>query len=354
MSRGTQVFLYPEELDHVDPRVLAEQIRDLGFDAALVSIGYHRARRVLPRHRRISVLPRYTLYIEPDRARYGDLVPEGRAMAAVRAFREACDSVGLAFGAWVVALHNDTLAASSPGSAAQLIDGTPAGHSLCPSSPAAVEYVAALVADVAAQLSPTTIDLEAAFYPAWEPSYTLTLALEQPSEGERLLLAQCFCHACLALLPPDVVAHARNGEAVTELAAGRAEGAGRLLERAAVAAHAEGSMLRAFCSGPPEQATLQGVSPASVAAVDDLLFGCGPLAGDELLGRFEGLRACAGRSGSVSMNWSPTRAALADDAARLAGEGAGGLALYNLSLVPDAGLDAFRAAAAAYRKASSE
>jgi hypothetical protein len=106
-----------------------------------------------------------------------------------------------------------------------------------------------------------------------------------------------------------------------------------------------------FVSGPPVQAALQGVSPGSVASADALLFGCGPLAGDELEARFDGLRALAGRSGTVSTNWTPERTELGADAERLAAAGAEGLALYNLSLVPDAGLVEFRTAAIAFRAA---
>jgi hypothetical protein len=55
----------------------------------------------------------------------------------------------------------------------------------------------------------------------------------------------------------------------------------------------------------------------------------------------------------VSTNWSPDRSpsAYESDAMRLAAAGAEGLALYNLSLVPDAGLEAFRAAASAFQSA---
>jgi hypothetical protein len=42
---------------------------------------------------------------------------------------------------------------------------------------------------------------------------------------------------------------------------------------------------------------------------------------------------------------------MAADVTRLAAAGADGLALYNLSLVPDEGLTAFRAAADAFRAA---
>ena len=351
MSAGVQVFLYPEELDHVEPAALAAQVLELGCDAVSVAVAYHRGRRVFPRHRRVSVLTGSTLYVEPERDRYGSLIPEGTRTESLLRFRDACERTGLRFRAWVVGLHNDELAAAHPDAAARLLDGSPAGHSLCPSAPEAVEYVSALAGDVAAQLGPEYVDLEAAFYPAWEPSYTLTLALEPVSEEARLLLPQCFCSSCRVLFGADVEArtHAAEPGVVAELADGRAAGARRLVEAAAAAVHEQGSLLRVFASGPPEQAAVQGVSPESVAAADAVLYGCGALRGDELISRFDGLRTLTGRPGSVSTNWAPERADLAADVERLAAAGAEGLALYNLSLVPEAGLAAFRAAAHAFR-----
>ena len=243
-----------------------------------------------------------------------------------------------------------------------MLDGSIAGHSLCPSAPETVEYAAALAADVAAQLGPEAVDLEAAFYPAWEPSYTLTLALEPLSEPARLLGGQCFCVSCRALVGdvqeraaaaagPPFGADASDDRIVAELAVVRSAGARRLLEAVANRVHEQGSLLRVFVSGPPEQATLQGVSRDSVAPADAVSFGCGPLGGDELMARFTGLRELAGRSGSVSTNWTPERTTFASDAEALAAAGVDGLSLYNLSLVPDAGLAAFRAGASAFRAA---
>ncbi len=362
MNAGIQVFVYPEELEHVSPDELAEQILSLGCDAVSVAVAYHRGRRVFPRHGRVSVLTRSTLYLEPDRARYGALVPEGTATPAVRAFRDACERAGLRFRAWVVGLHHGELAAAHPRAAAQLLDGSPAGHSLCPSAPEAVEYLAALTADVAAQLEPEAIDLEAAFYPRWEPSYTLTLALEPLSDPAELLAGQCFCAACARLYAEDVLERARAaagppfGERreddgiVEELARGRVSGATEAIGAVADAVHSEGSLLRVLVNGTPTQAELAGISPHSVSAADAVLFGCGPLGGDELQSRFASLRALAGRPGAVSTNWTPGRTLVAD-VEDLAAAGAEGLALYNLSLVPAAGLESFRAAATAFRSA---
>ena len=371
MSRGAQVFVYPEELEHVSPRALAALVRELGCDGVSMALSYHRGRRVFPRHRRVSTLTARTLYVEPDPSRYGAIGPPATVARAlvepVLRFRAACADEGIAFRAWGVALHDEQLVAAHPGAAAQLLDGSPAGHSLCPSAPETVTFAAALAGNVAARVEPDAVDLEAGLYPAWDPAYTLTLALDPLEEPARLRGAQCFCASCGTLLgstadeleararkaagPPFSERAAPDASLSAELAEARARGVARLVEAVAEAVHAAGSSRRVFVPGAPAQAELQGASPASLAAADALLFGCGPLRGGELADRFAGVRALVGRSGTVSTNWSPERtpAAYAADAAALAAGGAEGIALYNLSLVPEAALDAFRAAAAAFQ-----
>ena len=360
MIPGVQVFVYPEELAATRPDALARQIVRLGCDAVSLAVVYHRARRVLPRQRRVSVLTETTFYFAPEETRYGELVPRANAprelVDDVLRFRDACDRAGLRFRTWVVTLHHDVLAREHPDAAARFLDGSPTGVGLCPSAPAAVEYVRALVADVSATFAPDAVELEAALYPAWEPAYTLTLALDPPSEQERLRLSQCFCASCRSLFGEranELERCAGEGELPPELAELRAAGAARLVDAAAEAAHTAGTSLRVFASGPPEQAALQGLSSRTVAAADRLLIGCGPLAGDELLERFRSLRALVDdRPATPSLNWTPARD-LAADAARVAEAGAEGLALYNLSLVPEAGVAAFGGAAAAFHAAAA-
>ncbi|HET7450407.1 MAG TPA: hypothetical protein VFJ78_07390 [Gaiellaceae bacterium] len=373
MSAGrVQIFVYPEELEHVEPERLAEHLLELGADAVSLAVSYHRARRILPRYGRISVLSRRAFYLEPDAASYGAMAPPRPAAPEwperLLRFRSACAQSGLAFRAWVVALHDDDLAAAHPDAAATLLDGSPAGHALCPAVPKTVEYAAALVSDVARQLSPDAVDVEAALYPAWEPSYTLTLSLGPLAESTRRLAGQCFCASCRELAgseasslqarvrraagPPFSSAAHDDPSLAEVLGAMRSAGAARLTGAVAEAARAAGTSACFFVSGAPEDASVRGVSPESLAAVDDLLFGCGPLRGSDLLTRFAGLRTLTGRAAAVSMNWVPERAGeLAVDAERVAAAGAAGLALYNLTLVPDEGLADFRAAAAAFRAA---
>jgi len=366
---SVQLFVYPEELETTGPAALVEEVRALGCDAVSVALTYHRARRVFPRAGRISLSPGGAVSFSPTPSRYGRLVPVPTASAAlcrsVEELRDACRSGGLGFRAWLVALHNEPLALAHPDAAAQNLDGSPTGFSLCPSSPDAVAYVAGLVGDVCASLEPDGIDLEAAFYPAWEPSYTLTLALEPLSERAMRYGAQCFCPSCRPLVgdleervratagPPFGPAGADNDGVDDSLAAARARGAERLLRETKAAA--DGTELCATVSGPAESARLRGLAPASAAATDRVLLGLGPLSGEAMAERLAGLLPLAGdRPVTTSLNWGPQRtpAVYADDARRVAAAGADRLALYNLSLVPDDERAAFAAAAAAFREAA--
>jgi hypothetical protein len=373
---GIQVWVYPEELLFTSPDALAEQVAELGCDAASMSVVYHRARRVFPRHGCISVLSRNGVYFTPNRTRYGELVPSATAtpelQEKVRRFRDELVVRGLGFRAWLVGLHDDSLAREHPRAAARALDGSPLGHALCPSAAESVEYVASLARDVSEQLEPELIDLEAWHYPAWEPAYTLTLALEPLSRGAELLAGQCFCASCRAQLGdfardlerrtrnaagyPFVESSADVSAVIQELAAARSSGARALATAVADAVHAGGSGLRLLCSGEPEQARLLGVSPTAIEAADTVGLGCARLHGPELLKRFVELKELVKgppRALTVSTNWTPERTAdtMAEDVAALAGLGADGLSLYNLSLVPEAGLDAFRAASAVFRDA---
>lgn len=371
----TQVFVYPEELELVEPRALADQVASLGCDELSIALAYHRARRVLPRHRRVSLSPGGAVSFTPDAARYARLEPRPTASAVLRrsveALREACRDAGVGFRAWLVALHSEALATRHPELAARTVDGAPTGFSLCPSAPDVVEYVAALVRDVCSRLEPDGVDLEAALYPAWDPAYTLTLSLAPLDEPARLYGAQCFCRACrgrpgLAALeqrtrsaagPPFADRAAQDATLAAELGAARASAVRMLVAAAVEAAHGHGARLCVTVSGSAASASLRGLTPTTVEAADSVLFGLATLSGDELAARLAELRPLAGdRPVSASLNWTPERtpAALAEDARRAAAGGAGGLALYNLSLVPEAGLDAFRAAAAAFAEAGRD
>ena len=230
-----------------------------------------------------------------------------------------------------------------------------------PLGPESAEYVAALAGDVAAQLGPEAVDLEAGFHPAWEPAYTLTLSLEPLSERARLLAAQCFCESCRALLGTDAEARARaaagppfgdgtdDGSILEELAAARASAA-RLLGGVAASVHGEGASFASSSPARPSRRPCR-VWPRTRSPP--------PMRSSSAAGRSRATRsklaspafapwpaapARSRRTGRPSVRSSlPTSSVWRQPEPRLS--------LYNLSLVPDAGLEAFRIAAQAFRGA---
>jgi hypothetical protein len=199
-----QVFCYPEDAVLTGPGPLCELAAGLGADAIAVAVRYHPARRWFARHGLVRHSPPGITYLRPADKWYGRLRPVTVAgdeeIAAVHALREEATRHGLAFHAWMVMLHDDPVVAAYPGVAARTFDGTPTIHALCPSHPDVVEYAAALVADVCEQLRPDLVELESALYPAWDPSYVISLELAPLTGAARALAGQCFCTACVRLI----------------------------------------------------------------------------------------------------------------------------------------------------------
>lgn len=372
------VWTYPEEALLAGPERLAEQIAELGFGGVAVALSYHRARLLYPRHGRVETVPAGHIAFDPDPARYEALVPSRTASAetvrAVHELRAACARRGIGFHAWLVLLHNEALVAALPEAEAQSADGAPVGRSLCPSHPQSAAYVRALVDDVCRQLSPDGIEVEAAWYPSWEPGYTITIWQGEPSARALRLGSQCFCPSCRALFaaagedpealaaetraaagPPFALPGAEADDAAEAALAARlipprAAAMGRLLSAAAERAHAHGATLRTTAYGEAATVALQGVAPAAVTGVDGVILTLGERSGQAMLDHFAALRALTGDAPAVvSTNWDPSRTpqSIAADVAALKEAGADGVAFYNLALAPHEALPAFAAGAAA-------
>ncbi len=339
-----QLFCYPEDAVLTGPDRLCELAASLGADALAVAVRYHASRRWFPRHGIVSHSPGGITYFRPGgyrRLRPMSVAGE-EAIAAVHALRAVAPRHGLGFHAWMVLLHDDPVVAAYPDAAAQTIDGTPTVHALCPSHPDVVEYAAALVADVCDQFAPDVIELESAFYPAWHPSYTLSLELT-PAPA---LTGQCLCRFCreLGADPAEPAA----------LPAVRARGAERVMT--AMRQAARETRLRPLFFGGAESAALQGAGPAALALADGVGIGCGIRTGAPLTVDFRAMAALADdRPLLASINWSPKRdgRTFAADVRAVIAAGASDIALYNLSLVPADGLDDLAMAARAAHAAAT-
>ena len=322
---------------------------------------YHRARRVFPRHRHVSVLagqrPRTS---RPDPRRYGALVPDAIADPALRGRRRSAfarpagrRASRSARGSWLCITRRSRPATPSRGARPRR---RPLGHSLCPSAPEAVEYVAALAGDVAAQLEPETRRPRGV---ALSGLGAVVHADARPRAALRR--ARAARHAVLLRpLPPaarraadELEQRARRRRSPVR-APGDDAGRRRAIRSCGRAGDRRGPLvarshqctrraselravrLRASGAGAPAGSLAR--SRSSVA--DSVLLGCARLAGDELQARFAGLRRAVGSpTPMVSTTGRPSarRPRWPTDVGRLVAAGADGLALYNLSLVPDEG-----------------
>jgi hypothetical protein len=361
---AVQVFCYPEDAVLTGPGPLCELAAGIGADAIAVAVRYHPARRWFARHGVVRHSAAGITYLRPSGERYGRLRPLTVAgeeeIAAVRALREEAARHGLAFHAWTVLLHDDPVVAAHPGVAARTLDGTPTVHALCPSNPDVVDYAAALVADVCAQLQPDLVELEAALYPAWDPSYVISLELAPLTGRARALAGQCFCAACVRLIeefghdPAALRRQALAQDGTATLRAVRAVGAGRVVAATAAAAQRYGAAVRPLVFDDPAMAALQGADPVAFEAADAVGVGCDVRTGAALAERFAALAALAGDKPLLaSLNWAPGRSGdrFAADVRTVIEAGASDIALYNLSLVPDGAIADLTAAAGAARKA---
>ena len=370
-------YLCPEEIEFAGPSATADMLERLGCDGAALT--YHPARLLLPRFGAVRHTPPGTCSFEPRRSAYDTLVPTPTAQAAtvraVHAFREELARRGIAFHAWLAVLHTEPLARLHPQFAAQTLDGKPTVDALCPSHADVRRYGFNLVTDICDQFAPEGLKLEAVLEPSWLPSYTISLELETLTQRARPLVGQCFCRACRAELvtggsdpdfvlqetrapagPPFAVDCLLQVDPPAALAALRAEVAARMLAAVADAAHSARSRVRALLFGEPQEVELQGAAPSSLSAVDSVGIGMETATGEALRAHFLALGQLAGAQDlAASLNWSPARspADFAADVDRVVEAGARAVALYNLSLTPTRGLDAFAAAARASREALS-
>jgi hypothetical protein len=361
--------MYPEDLLEQDPVLVARSVRELGLDAVSVALTYHRSRRVFPRARQIvRWSPPGAIYFTPELRRYGRLVPVSTAHPAlpgrISALRRACDREGVGFRAWLVVLHHEPLARMHPALAATSADGSPTDFALCPSSSEAREYACALVADVCAQFAPDAVDAEALLYTSWEPSYTDTIALTPQMEEAAHFASQCFCVACCALASqlgidahslqsatleaawPHSSRHSSTRGPVEMLRTLRARGIERICSDVAEVAHSAGSALRILTFGHPDQLAMQGVSVLSVASADGVTLGLGTRTGAELSDALVRARdLIAGLRTYVGTTWAPGRdgPALVLDLEEIEAHGVAGVSFYNLSLLPNEGIEALRA-----------
>ncbi len=204
--RDISIWAYPWDLH--DLGLDAATARMSGAGATMVSLAasYHAGRFLQPGNprRRVYFPQGGTVYYRPDPARWqraeikplmADVVAsEGDMLAALIRRR---DAGGLKVSAWTVCLHNTRLGMAHPAHVTRTAHGDPNFYALCPSSPAARDYVIRMVAEIASVYAPDRIEIESPDFLGFSHGYHHEKDGLPVLPEDEFLLGLCFCPHCM-------------------------------------------------------------------------------------------------------------------------------------------------------------
>jgi hypothetical protein len=196
--------LYP--WDVIGDPAAPDRIAGLGLTGVTLAAAYHSVRAVTPFHPEHRIVTRdAAVYYRADPARWRAAgLPPARLRPAVArpagSFERAAAALrsrGLQVTAWAVITHNDRLGAAVPSAAVRNAFGDGYPWALCPASPAAREYAAALAGEIAALPEADAIELEACGWYGVEhlSAHDKTAGAAAGAQAQ-WLLSVCFCAAC--------------------------------------------------------------------------------------------------------------------------------------------------------------
>ncbi len=203
--RRVSVWAYPWDMHDIGLDVALGRITGAGANCVSLATSYHAGRFLQPGNPRRKVyFPQDgTVYYRLDPARWAgkpiralqaDVVAaEGDYLAALVDRR---DRGGPQVSCWTVCLHNTRLGMAHPGHVMRTANGDPHFYALCPSSPAARDYVTSLVREVASVYAPDRIELETPEFMGFSHGFHHEKDGLGLTPEEEFLLGLCFCDHC--------------------------------------------------------------------------------------------------------------------------------------------------------------
>lgn len=197
------IWAYPWDLQDAPDAVAA--IAETGAGAISLATSYHAGRFLQPGNpRRRIVFPEDgTVYYQPDPSVWAeaDIVPKPARIVVeegdwLHRIADARDGGGPHLSCWTVCLHNLRLGMAHPAHCLRSAFGDPVPYGLCPSSPAAQDYVAGIVAEVTARYRPERVELESPGFMGFDHGFHHEKDGLGLSPDERFLLGLCFCEHC--------------------------------------------------------------------------------------------------------------------------------------------------------------
>ncbi len=203
----TSIWAYPWDLHDIGLQAACHRIAAAGCSMISLATSYHAGRFLQPGNprRRVYFPQDGTVYYRPDPARWhgaeikplqADIVAtEGDMLAALTTRR---DQGGLKVAAWTVCLHNTRLGMLHPAHVTRTAHGDPNFYALCPSSPAARDYVTRLVAEIAQTYAPDRIEVESPDFMGFSHGFHHEKDGLPTLPEDDFLLGVCYCPYCTA------------------------------------------------------------------------------------------------------------------------------------------------------------
>lgn len=202
------MWTYPWDIQDQGLEALAADLAGrAGLNMVSMATSYHAGRFLQPRSpRQKAYFPEDgTVYFRPDESLWQDktirplmaqnVAERGDVLAALTKARA---QTGLKVSCWTVCLHNSRLGMLHPGHVTRNAFGNANYYNLCPSSPAARDYVVTLVRDITTNHKPDMLELESPNFMGFAHEYHHEKDGVGLNAEDDFLLSLCFCDHCTA------------------------------------------------------------------------------------------------------------------------------------------------------------
>lgn len=201
------MWTYPWDIQDQGVKGAFADLRDrAALNTISLATSYHAGRFLQPRSpKQKAYFPEDgTVYFTPDEALWNGkhIVPLQAQNVAergdtLRALVNHRDDGGMKVSCWTVCLHNTRLGMLHPGHVTRNAFGNANFYNLCPSSPAAREYVVTLVQDVTTHYQPDILELESPNFMGFAHEYHHEKDGIGINDEDDFLLSLCFCDHCM-------------------------------------------------------------------------------------------------------------------------------------------------------------
>ncbi|ENS55924.1 hypothetical protein [Brucella melitensis] len=203
------MWTYPWDIQDLGLDMVCSDLREkVGGNTISLATSYHAGRFFQPRSpQQKAYFPEDgTIYYTPDEALWEGkeirpLVAKNcieRGDMLQRLIERRREGGGLRVSCWTVGLHNSRLGELHPGHVTRNAFGNANYYNLCPSSPAARDYVVTLVADITSRYQPDMVELESVNFMGFAHEHHHEKDGVGLTDEDDFFMSLCFCDHCKA------------------------------------------------------------------------------------------------------------------------------------------------------------